>query len=40
MSDKINAKKAAIVDEVAEKLHSEVSVVVDYRCITVDLVTN
>ena len=41
MSEKIIAKKAAIVDEVAEKFQSAVSVVVvDYRGLTVEQVTN
>ena len=41
MSEKIIAKKATIVDEVAEKFQSAVSVVVvDYRGLTVEQVTN
>ncbi len=41
MSEEIIAKKAAIVDEVAEKFQSAVSVVVvDYRGLTVEQVTN
>ncbi len=41
MSEKIIAKKAAIVDEVAEKFQSAVSVVVvNYRGLTVEQVTN
>lgn len=41
MSEKIIAKKAAIIDEVAEKFQSAVSVVVvDYRGLTVEQVTN
>lgn len=41
MSKEIIAKKAAIVDEVAEKFQSAVSVVVvDYRGLTVEQVTN
>ena len=41
MSEKIIAKKAAIVDEVAEEFQSAVSVVVvDYRGLTVEQVTN
>ena len=41
MSEKIIAKKAAIVDEVAEKFQAAVSVVVvDYRGLTVEQVTN
>jgi len=41
VSEKIIAKKAAIVDEVAEKFQSAVSVVVvDYRGLTVEQVTN
>ena len=41
MSEKIIAKKAAIVDEVAEKFQSADSVVVvDYRGLTVEQVTN
>lgn len=41
MSEKIIAKKAAIVDEVAEKFQSAVSVVVvDYRGLTVEQVTD
>ena len=41
MSEKIIAKKAAIVNEVAEKFQSAVSVVVvDYRGLTVEQVTN